>query len=412
MKLLVVSGSPLEQCGSEYYAFDTWLRFAQHLAVELEQVTVWSPITVKGDHDQPPPGAWRVEPGPLQIAPHEYFNSFASYFRGGMARRRRLQRELAGLIERHDMVVIRAPSPMLGLVFRESRRRHVPCVLMILGNVATQARGLTAYSGPRRLVYKAIVNQFVLQEVRCGRAARSVYAYSEEIARRHRHAGTIVTVMQDPLITASDIVPRDDTCLQDQLRIVRVCWLLPSKGLEPLIDAVALLAESGLNVHLEIVGKERTAGYRTSLERRATDRGIAGRVAFSGWVPVDRIVDVYLRSDVQVISSLAEGTPRCIVEGFARGLPLVCTNVGGCADVLRDGENALLVPPNNPAAIMKAVLQVRNNTALRQRIVRGGYEMARSATFETLGAWFLNELRSAASVATRSPQFQAIEGRR
>lgn len=394
MKLLVVSGSPLEKVGSDYWAFDTWIRIPQYLSRHLERVTVLSPVMVHKEGD-PPKGAWKIESGNLKIESQDYYNSVAAYYRSWPLRISSLRAQAAQLVGEHDLVVVRSPSPMISLITRCARRYGKPLIVMIMLNIETQTSGAIERPGLKRIFYKTILKLFALRERWCAGQADMVYVYSREIADRHRACGDRVRFMQDPLLLGDGLALREDTCQSEDIRILRICWLIPSKGLEYLIEAVALLAHKGVKVRLEIVGKERSAGYQERLGRLIERFKINGRVAFTGWVPVDQLREVYLRNDIHIISSLGEGTPRVIVEGFAHGLPLVSTAVGGCADILTHEESALLVPPRDPAAITAAVERLIRDGALRRKMIRRGYDMAREATFERWGTRFLNELKEA-----------------
>jgi glycosyltransferase involved in cell wall biosynthesis len=90
------------------------------------------------------------------------------------------------------------------------------------------------------------------------------------------------------------------------------------------------------------------------VERAAAAAGLASQVRFLGLrkdVPA-----ILSASDVLVHSSLREGLPRLVLEGLAVGAPVVATDVGGVSDVIQDGVNGLLVPPNDPAALSRAIL--------------------------------------------------------
>jgi glycosyltransferase involved in cell wall biosynthesis len=397
MRLLIISESPLEKIGSDYYAIDTWVRVPQHLAHQCEQVTLWSPVIVHEAGANPSPDSWRVELGKLKIEHHDYYNSFATYYRMWLRRVLSWRRRADRLIKGHDVVVLRSPSPMLSLVAGCAKHQRKPLILMVLANLETQSNHVINNHGLKRLFYVAIVKLLVRQEVRYARDATLVYVYSNELARRHGGGNGRVKLMQDPHLSLNDFIQRTDTCQSDEVRLLRVCWLLPSKGLEYLLEAVALLVATGRRVRLEIVGKERVPGYQASLERLAERLGIRDSVAFAGWVPWDKIHEVYLRNDIHVISSLGEGSPRVIVEGFARGLPLVCTAVGGCVDYLTHEENALLVPPMNPKAMALAVERLMRDGVLRRKIINHGYDMARSVTFEKLGLQLMKEIQSVVS---------------
>ena len=62
--------------------------------------------------------------------------------------------------------------------------------------------------------------------------------------------------------------------------------------------------------------------------------------------------------DVAVLSSRSEGLPNAIMEYMAAGRPCVVTDVGGCGELIRHGQNGLLVPPENPSALAEGVVDL------------------------------------------------------
>jgi glycosyltransferase involved in cell wall biosynthesis len=389
VRITVVSESPLQFCGGRFFAVDPWVRFVIHLAQGDDDVTLVSPTK---DVDAPSADSWPLEAGRLRIQRHDNYNSYVGFAKLWLRRRGHWRREFEKAAAASDVIVLRLPSPSLNIVRASARAAGTPLVLMVAGDTWAQSDRILASRGIVRTVYRAVTKALVRQEVDAGREAAIVFAYSSELAERHR--GANVRRMRTPHLTARDFSMRADTCASPAIRLVRVCWLIPSKGLECLLEAVADLRKRGVNVSIDLVGKERTAGYQHQLEQKAERLGIGEHVHFLGWVPFDRMMAVYDAADVQVISSLAEGTPRCIVEGMARGLPLVCTRVGGCGDYLTDGVDSLLVPAGDASAIAVAVERVIRDGELRRRLISGGYSLARQATFEVLGQTFLQELRT------------------
>lgn len=390
MKLLVISESPLDRIDGEYYGVDPWIRLPLQFATHAD-VTLWAPV--RSGRRVPHPDSWRVDVGPLRIEGHDLYHSFAGYYRLWPRRVLTWRRRARQLMARHDAVILRLPSPMVGLVTRGARRAGKPLVFIVAGDMLAQSDRIIASRGLKRVMYTRLTRMLARQERRLGRSAAIVYAYNAELAERHRGNDRPVHRLRDPHLSLGDLVHREDTCAGEEVRILRVCWLLPSKGVEYLLESVALLRSQGRGVRLEIVGKERTPGHAAVLERRVRELGLAEVVTFAGWVPFDRMPSVYLRSDLQVISSLAEGTPRCIDEGAAHGLPLVSTTAGGCADVLQHERTALLVPPADPVAMAAAIGRVIDDGELRRALIRAGYDLARSATFEVAGRAFLDGLR-------------------
>lgn len=397
MKLLIVSESPLDKIGNDYYAVDPWIRIPIQLANHCDRVTLWSPIRELPEGSTPPKGTWKVNLGKLVIEPHDHYFRFVQYYRLLPFRFFAWRKKCDRLISDHDLTIMRAPSPFAPIVVASAVRQKRPIIYMLLLNILTQSDLLVTSRGLKRLLYMAIVKGFIWQEKRCAKKSQLVYVYSKELIDRHQNCGQPIKLIQDPHLVLNDLKFRDDTCQSPVIRLLRICWLIPTKGVDYLLDGVALLIKKGLPVVLEIVGQERTPGYQQGLEDRARALGIKDKVTFSGWAPFDKVGEVYFRNDIQILSSLGEGTPRCIVEGFARGIPLVCTSVGGCADTLVNERDALMIPPANPQAIADGIERLITDGQLRRQLIKNGYESAKAVTFEVLGQSFLEDIKKVLS---------------
>jgi glycosyltransferase involved in cell wall biosynthesis len=87
---------------------------------------------------------------------------------------------------------------------------------------------------------------------------------------------------------------------------------------------------------------------------------------------------VYAAVDVVVNPArVSEAFGRVAVEALAAGRPVVATRVGAVAEVLRPGEDALIVEPDDPHAIAAAVVRLWRDPELRHRLVASGYERVR-----------------------------------
>jgi len=75
-------------------------------------------------------------------------------------------------------------------------------------------------------------------------------------------------------------------------------------------------------------------------------------------------------ADIFVNSSVVDNQPVSILESFASGLPVVSTGTGDIAALVRDGETGLIVPPDDPAAIVKAVTSLLDDPERAARIAR------------------------------------------
>ena len=99
---------------------------------------------------------------------------------------------------------------------------------------------------------------------------------------------------------------------------------------------------------------------------------VTDRVIFAGQrhdVPA-----ILKEANLSVLPSLSEGLSNSLLEAMAAGLPIVATDVGGNPGVVRDGETGILIPPRDPAALCRAMIQVLESPDLAKRFGKAGRE--------------------------------------
>jgi glycosyltransferase involved in cell wall biosynthesis len=102
------------------------------------------------------------------------------------------------------------------------------------------------------------------------------------------------------------------------------------------------------------------------LRALAVSLGLEEAVVFTG-ERVD-LPPVYAAMDVVCLPSYREGLPVVLMEAAAMAKPVVATNIRGCRDVVTDGVTGLLVPPHDPEALARALLQVLRDADLARRM--------------------------------------------
>ena len=107
---------------------------------------------------------------------------------------------------------------------------------------------------------------------------------------------------------------------------------------------------------------------RAALEQTALELELDGRVSFVGAVPRERVLRLFRAADASVLPSAWENFPHTVVEALAVGCPLIATAVGGVPEVVRDGENGLLVAPRDPEALAAAIERFFVDAELRARL--------------------------------------------
>jgi glycosyltransferase involved in cell wall biosynthesis len=155
------------------------------------------------------------------------------------------------------------------------------------------------------------------------------------------------------------------------LRLLAVGRLTQIKGQAVLIEALAELRADGVDAQLTVAGD---GPKRAALERLARRLRVEDSVRFTGAVGLDRMPQLYESADVFVHGSFAEGIPVVLMEAMAHRLPVVTANVMGTAELIRDGENGLLVRPGRPGAVAAAVRRLAADADLRAQLGASGRE--------------------------------------
>jgi glycosyltransferase involved in cell wall biosynthesis len=169
----------------------------------------------------------------------------------------------------------------------------------------------------------------------------------------------------------------------DSLVVGFVGWLIPIKGVTYLIKAMAEVVQRHPNSLLVLVGKGDEKGEEEiKLKEQVENLGLADNVRFLGWRPdVDEIMGCF---DIFVLPSLNEGMGRVLVEAMSAGLPIVASRVGGIPDLVKHGENGLLVPPADAGALERAISDLLSDKARRKHMGETGKRMCRPYSVEAM----------------------------
>ncbi|WKZ16049.1 MAG: glycosyltransferase [Candidatus Jettenia caeni] len=153
---------------------------------------------------------------------------------------------------------------------------------------------------------------------------------------------------------------------------------------EPVVGIIAHLAEHKGHRYFLEAAKEVSAiiptarflvigdgEKREELERYAKNLDIAERISFLGFQK--DIPQAVSLCTITVLSSISgEGSPGVLKESMATGVPVITTDVGGSAEIVKDGITGLVVPPMNSKALALAMIKLLTDDKLRKNLARKG----------------------------------------
>ncbi len=157
--------------------------------------------------------------------------------------------------------------------------------------------------------------------------------------------------------------------------------LTEQKGVSYLIDALRQLKQQRIEFKALIVGDGPS---RASLEAQTKANGLTKQVSFVGWVSHSKLVNFYSVADVFVGPSTTAGGKwqealgLVFAEAQACGVPVIATDTGGIADVIKHNITGLLIPERSAVAISRQLQYLYNNPAIRKQLARNARDSMQS----------------------------------
>ena len=157
-----------------------------------------------------------------------------------------------------------------------------------------------------------------------------------------------------------------------------------------------LTAQKSLDVGIEAA---RRAGVALVIAGDGPDRAALeqlGHARFVGPLARRGVLELFGAADASLLSSSWENFPHTVVEALAVGTPVIATRTGGVAEVVRDGENGLIVEPGDVVALSAAIRRFVEDTALSERLRANAARSVESYRAERVYGQLEEILKSAA----------------
>ncbi|HWC28158.1 MAG TPA: glycosyltransferase [Solirubrobacteraceae bacterium] len=279
-----------------------------------------------------------------------------------------------------DAVWLFTPSPLSLLFAAIARRRGVP---VIFGLRQDTPQYLAHRLPSRRWIWVLPLAHAVdrVHRVLAWRVPTTVVG--RDLARKFDAGRKRVLEMSVSLVRRADLVTVESARAKPwdgELRLLSVGRIDPEKNPLLLADVLAELRSRDPRWRLDVAGDGPLA---EALRRRAVELGVAGALELHGYVPNGpQLQQLYRRAHALVHVSLTEGLPQVLYEAHAAGLPIVATDVGGVRGALAAGRAGLLVPPRDARAAAAALERLRDDPALRARLVEAGLGSVELQTIE------------------------------
>ncbi len=161
--------------------------------------------------------------------------------------------------------------------------------------------------------------------------------------------------------------PATENASREETEILFVGSLYPVKGVKYLIESMKYVIREEKGIKLRIVGE----GPEKKRLRSLVDRfRLKDKVIFEGFVPHNEIVKYYQNCDLFCFLTLGEPFGMAILEAMACGKPVIASNIGGPAEIIKNSETGFLVNPKNTKLVAERIIQLVKNKKLRKMMGR------------------------------------------
>jgi colanic acid/amylovoran biosynthesis glycosyltransferase len=157
-----------------------------------------------------------------------------------------------------------------------------------------------------------------------------------------------------------------------RLRALGVGRLVEKKGFDVMVEACGILRSRAVPFEAVIVGEH--GEHEAEIRRRIEALGLGDSVRLAGPMEQAKLFEEYRSAGVFCLPCRVlengdrDGIPNVLMEAMACGLPVVTTPVSGIPEIIRDGVNGRLVPPDDPAALADALVRIDSDRQLAQSL--------------------------------------------
>ena len=264
-------------------------------------------------------------------------------------------------IIRLENLVISGPS-----VFLISKIKKIPQVLW-LGGYERKA----IFAKYKKNLLTWFITKFItLFETLILRNVNFIYPVSDELLEIVKKRNVKNYFLSPNYVDLSVFIDnhRDDIFSKEIISLLYVGRFEEEKGIKILLRAIKILSKKNLKFELILVGD----GVLKEWIINFTELYKIKNVRMLGLIDYKDMPNIYNMADIFVLPSLTEGSPGSIIEAMGCGTAIICTAVGECPKIIKNGQNGLIVEPGKPQIFADAILDLMNNRHLINKFKKTG----------------------------------------
>jgi len=157
----------------------------------------------------------------------------------------------------------------------------------------------------------------------------------------------------------------------DAKNIIFLGMIIPRKGILDLLDALkSIELQLPKDIKVLLYGNDKNKNIQALI----SERNLEKRVSFCGWLDGKNRACCFQTAIINVLPSYHEGLPMSILETMAYGVPNISTTIAAIPEVIKNGENGMIVNPGDVSSLANAILYLATEKKLRKKFSEASYE--------------------------------------
>ena len=325
--------------------------------------------------EKPPSAARQVNHKNITIVPLPYYIGPTQMLRDMPRIYKSIRKQLAN----YTACILRVPSWIGAMSAYVAKQQDMPFALEVVGDPHDVfSPGANKHLG--RPVFRWLFSHQLREN--CKHACAVAYVTERALQLRYPPSSTSFTTHYSSIELPADAFVEKAPIIRlrnKPTKIITVGSLEHMyKGIDLIIDAVKINLETGIDLHLTVVGGGR---HLKEMKNYATRLGVGEKVRFLGQLSHADVFKAVDNADLFVLASRQEGLPRAVIEAMSRGKACLGTRVGGTPELLHHND---LIPPNDVDALANKISSVAYDEARLREMGNRNLERAKSYASEVI----------------------------
>lgn len=188
----------------------------------------------------------------------------------------------------------------------------------------------------------------------------------------------------------------DSSSSNGKLRALAVGRLVMKKGLDVFVEACSILQKRGVDFEAVIVGEKGDASKL--VEQKISENNLGEKIRLTGSMPQSDVFQELRKATIFCLpcrileNGDRDGIPNVMMEAMSCGLPVVTTNISGIPEIIKNGENGIMVNPEDAVALADAMQKIHEDKIFAQRLSASAIETVKEKFDGDVTALFLANL--------------------